>query len=63
MTYVVDGKEVDDCAKVCPKAKAAGKVQFVVGETRTSCEDTARYTLAKAQYEAAKGVGEKLAKL
>lgn len=63
MTYLVDGKEVDGCEKVCPKAKADGKVQFVVGETKTNCENYARCTLARCQYEVARSVGERLAKL
>lgn len=63
MTYVVDGKEVDCSEKVCPNAKAAGKVEFVVGKDHMKCEDAARCTLAKAQYEAARATGEKLARL
>ena len=54
MTYVVDGKKVDCATKVCPTAKAAGKVKFVVGETTTSCELHARVELAKAQIDAAR---------
>ncbi|MCB9856708.1 MAG: hypothetical protein H6818_13590 [Phycisphaerales bacterium] len=63
MSYVVDGKKVDCASKVCPTAKAAGKVKFVVGETTTSCELHARVELAKAQIDAAREAlsGEKVA--
>lgn len=64
MTYVVDGQEVDCASKVCPKAKEAGKVKYVVGDKQLQCEYMARVELAKAQYDAAKQVSEKkLAKI
>lgn len=63
MTYLVDGKEVDCSSKVCPKAKADGKVQYIVNKEKTSCEASARIALAKAKYEAARNYAEKLAKI
>lgn len=54
MTYVVEGKEVDCSSKVCPMAKKAGKVEYVIGETKTHCEVSARISMAKAQFDAAK---------
>lgn len=64
MTYIVEGKEVDCSSKVCPMAKKAGKVEYVIGDEKTCCETTARVTLARMQYEAAKkAADEKLAKL
>lgn len=69
LTYLVDGQKVNDAEKVCPKAKAAGKVQFVVNKDNkpcdeTSCEMNARFLMAKAQYESARDVViEKSAKL
>jgi len=62
MTYIVDGKEVDCASKVCEKAKADGKVEYRVGAEKTNCEYSARVALAKAQYEAAKTIADKLAK-
>lgn len=59
MKYIVDGKEVDCASKVCPKAKAAHKVKYVVGEKNMECELMARVELAKAQYDAAKSNGTK----
>lgn len=59
MSYVVDGKKVDGASRICPKAKAAGTVKFVVGEEETGCEITARIALARAQYEAAQRAGTK----
>ncbi len=56
MTYVVDGTKVGCSTQVCPKAKAAGKVKYVVGDQELECELLARTRLAKAQYEAAKKV-------
>jgi len=63
MSYIVEGKKVDNAADVCPTAKAAGKVKFVVGKTTTSCELHARVELAKARIEAARtaSAGEKVA--
>lgn len=62
MAYVVDGQKVDCASKVCPKAKEAGKVKFVVGEVETQCEFHARVEFAKAQIEAAKlATNDKLA--
>lgn len=64
MTYVVEGKEVDCSSKVCPMAKKAGKVEYVIGETKTNCEVSARISMAKAQFDAAKkAAGQKLAKM
>lgn len=64
MKYMVDGKEVGCSTQVCPSAKKAGKVSYVVGEDKTGCEVTARIALAKAQYDAAKkAADEKLAKM
>lgn len=59
MKYIVDGKEVSCSSQVCPTAKKAGKVQYVVGTEKTGCEISARISLAKAQYEAAKNCVEK----
>ncbi len=59
MTYVVDGKKVDCASQVCPRAKQAGKVKFVIGSDETCCEYDARIRLAKAQFEAAKQNGAK----
>lgn len=59
MTYLVDGKAVDCCSKVCPKAKEAGKVKFVVGEDNMDCEYKARVALAKAKYDAVKNSNNK----
>ncbi len=65
MTYIVDGEKVDCASKVCPMAKKAGKVEYVVGESKTCCEISARFDLAKAQFEAARKVAAdaKLAKV
>ena len=64
MTYVVEGKEVDCSSKVCPMAKKAGKVEYVIGETKTNCEVSARISMAKAQFDAAKkAADQKLAKI
>lgn len=64
MTYVVEGKEVDCSSKVCPMAKKAGKVEYVIGETKTKCEVSARISMAKAQFDAAKkAADQKLAKM
>lgn len=59
MKYIVDGKEVGCSSQVCPKAKAAGHVKYVVGEKNMDCELMARVELAKAQYDAAKKVESK----
>lgn len=59
MKYIVDGKEVGCSTEVCPKAKAAGKVKYVVGEKNMDCELMARVELAKAQYDAAKNLNSK----
>lgn len=62
--YMVDGKEVGCASEVCPSAKKAGKVQYVVGEDKTGCETAARINLAKAQYDAAKkAADQKLAQM
>jgi len=63
MTYLVDGKEVDCSSKVCPKAKADGKVKYVVNKEQMDCEDAARVAAARAKYEAARNYAEKLAKI
>lgn len=52
MAYLVNGTKVDCASKVCPMAKKAGQVKFVVGETTTGCELHARVELAKAQIDA-----------
>ena len=59
MKYVVDGKEVGSSEDVCPMAKKAGKVQYVVGTEKLNSETSARVTLARAQFEAAKKAAEK----
>jgi hypothetical protein len=59
MKYIVDGKEVGSSSDVCPLAKMAGKVQYMVNGEKTPCETTARISLAKAQYEAATKKTEK----
>ncbi|MCG8406288.1 MAG: hypothetical protein MI923_13910 [Phycisphaerales bacterium] len=59
MSYLVDGTPVDCCSKVCPKAKEAGKVKFVVGENKMDCEYKARVALSKAKYAAARNAGNK----
>lgn len=59
MKYVVDGKEIGSSEDVCPMAKKAGKVQYVVGTEKLNCETSARVTLARAQFEAAKKAAEK----
>jgi hypothetical protein len=59
LKYVVDGKEVGSSSDVCPLAKMAGKVQYMVNGEKTPCETTARISLAKAQYEAATKKTEK----
>ncbi|MFQ5411264.1 MAG: hypothetical protein ACE5EC_03170 [Phycisphaerae bacterium] len=59
MSYLVDGKKVDCSSQICPKAKAAGKVKFVVADQETSCEITARIALAHAQFEAAQNIDNK----
>lgn len=61
--YMVDGKKVECASQVCPKAKADGKVQYVVCETKTNCEVEARINLAKAQYDVLKQSDKKVAKL
>ncbi|HWL93375.1 MAG TPA: hypothetical protein VNT79_07555 [Phycisphaerae bacterium] len=64
MAYLVNGEKVGCSTKVCPKAKAAGQVKYVVGEKQIECEIMARVELARAQYEAAKEVSTKtLAKI
>jgi hypothetical protein len=65
LAYLVDGKTVDSGEKVCPKAKAAGKVQFIVNEEKTDSEPNARVLLAKAKCAAAEGAlkNEQTAKL
>ncbi len=59
MSYLVDGKKVNCSSQICPKAKAAGKVKFVVADKETSCEITARITLARARFEAAQNIDNK----
>lgn len=64
MKYIVDGKEVTCASQVCPEAKAAGKVVYVISGEKLECEYQARATLAKVQCEAAKkACTEHLAKL
>lgn len=54
MTYVVDGKNVDDAEKVCPTMKEAGKVEYMVAGEKMKCEMSAKVKMAKAMCEAAK---------
>jgi len=63
--YVVEGKEVDCASHVCPMAKAAGKVEYVINKDKTKCETQARYLSAKARYEAASHAADakKMAKI
>jgi len=61
MAYIVDGKQVDNAADVCPMAKAAGKVVYLVNQQKINCEFEARIALARAQYDAAKNFAETLA--
>lgn len=64
MKYIVDGKEVSCSSQVCPSAKQAGKVKYVVGKDEMGCEVMARIAVAKARYEAARTVAsEKMAKM
>lgn len=56
MTTLIDGEALAADAQICPNAKAAGKVRFVVNGTKTGCEYTARVSLAQAKYDAAKAV-------
>lgn len=64
MTYLVEGKEVGCSSQVCPMAKKAGKVEYVVGTEKTPCEIMGRINYAKAQYDAAKkAADQKLAKI
>ena len=60
MKYIVDGKEVACASQVCPKAKAAGKVVYVVSGEKMECQYRARAALAKAQCKAAKEACTKL---
>lgn len=60
MTYRVDGEVVHCASMIDDKAKAAGKVTYCVGESKTDCPLTARVELAKARYEAAKSLSEKV---
>jgi len=53
MQYRFGDKTVDCATKVCPKAKEAGLVKFVVGDTTYDCEYHARINLAKAKVAAA----------
>lgn len=63
MKYIVDGKEVSCSSEVCPKAKAEGKVKYMVNKDKMDCEIEARIALAKAKFEAARDFAEKLAKI
>jgi hypothetical protein len=63
MSYEVDGKAVKCSTEVCPKAKADGKVKYMVNKEKMDCEIEARIALAKAKFEAARDFAEKLAKL
>ena len=64
MKYIVDGKEVACASQVCPKAKADGKVVYVISGEKMECQYSARVALAKAQCQAAKAAcSELLAKL
>ncbi len=53
LSYLVNGQKVDCESKVCPKAKAAGQVKFVVTGEETSCEFQARVLMSKARVAAA----------
>ncbi|MEL7500440.1 MAG: hypothetical protein AAFN77_22795 [Planctomycetota bacterium] len=54
MTYVVGEKTCNCPHEAASLAKTSGKAKvFVVGDQKTSCEHTARLTLAKAKYKAA----------
>ena len=64
MKYIVDGKEVACASQVCPKAKADGKVVYVISGEKMECQYSARVALAKAQCQAAKAAcSELVAKL
>ena len=63
MKYVVAGKTYDCSSQVCPTAMSAGKVEFVVNDSKTNCKIKARVLMAQAQYEAARGIATKLARL
>jgi len=60
MSYLIDGEAVQCSSQIDDKAKAAGKVKYCVGESKTGCHLTARVELAKAQFEAAKNACTKL---
>ncbi|MFO0974551.1 MAG: hypothetical protein U1A27_14095 [Phycisphaerae bacterium] len=53
MSYIVDGKTVDNSDEVCPMAKKDHKVVYCVGGSKTPCEMTAKVLMAKAQCDAA----------
>jgi hypothetical protein len=54
MTYVVGDKSCNCPVEAKQVAKDSGKeVLFVVGQEKTSCEQTARLNLARAKYKAA----------
>jgi hypothetical protein len=61
--YIVDGEEVKDCSQVCPIAKKAGRVTYVVNQAKMKCDIEARIAAARAQYDAAREfASKKLAK-
>jgi hypothetical protein len=62
LTFLVDGKEVGCSTQVCPKAKAAGKVKYVLNKEQMDCEYQARVAVSRAKFDAARSVAEKLAK-
>ncbi len=53
LSYLVNGQKVDCETKVCPSAKAAGQVKFVVASQETPCEEHARVLMSKARVAAA----------
>jgi hypothetical protein len=57
--YIVDGQEVTDCSAICPSAKKAGKVTYVVNDAQIKCETEARIATARAQYDAAREFASK----
>ncbi len=64
LTYLVDGRTVDSDEEICPKAKAAGKVEYMVNEEKTESEADARVLLAKTKRAAAQNaLNETTAKL
>lgn len=64
LAYLVDGQTITSDEGICPNAKAAGKVQFIVNEEKTDSEANARVLLAKSKCAAAQNaLNEATAKL